>query len=297
MWIVGLETVLQIGVGHPFYPETSLIFHARPTEGVNKPALLITAQQPLFPQLLVILIPCEPTFQNYAGFPRRTVALQTSHVLPKTLPSLVHWVINRSIHMPRSFLLASGSAIRAQLLRNAGVSFTVEAAKIDEATVIDSLLAEGASPRDIADTLAEMKARKISDKYPSALVLGCDQVLDHHGALLSKPETPAQALSQLQSLRGQRHTLLSAAVLYADGEPQWRTVGQVRLHMRAASDSYLSDYVTRNWESIQHAVGAYKIEEEGARLFHRIDGDYFSVLGLPLLDLLSHLTLINELPG
>lgn len=199
--------------------------------------------------------------------------------------------------MPRQFLLASGSAIRAQLLRNAGVSFTVQTAKIDETTVTDSLLAEGASPRDVADTLAEMKARKVSDKNPGALVLGCDQVLDHRGTILSKPETPSQALSQLQSLRGERHTLLSAAVLYADGKPQWRTVGQVRLQMRDVSDSYLSDYVTRNWDSIQHAVGAYKLEEEGARLFHRIDGDYFTVLGLPLLDLLSHLTLINEIPG
>lgn len=191
--------------------------------------------------------------------------------------------------MPVPIILASGSAIRAQMLANARVAAQVVRPRVDEEAVKNALLAEAATPRNIADALAELKARKISEKHPGAMVIGCDQVLDFAGTLLSKPETPDQALDQLTQMRGKRHSLYSAAVIAENGRPVWRHIGQVRLHMRDFSDAYLQDYVRRNWDSIRLAVGAYKLEEEGVRLFSVIDGDYFSVLGMPLTDLLNYL--------
>lgn len=199
--------------------------------------------------------------------------------------------------MSQTIILASGSEIRAQLLRNAGLDFQTVTARIDEPAVMSALVAEAASPRDIADTLAELKARKVAVRHPGALVIGCDQVLALGRDIYAKPDSPETALSHLKALRGQTHQLLSAAVIYEDDQPVWRHVGVVRLQMRDATDAYLADYVARNWDSIRHAVGAYKLEEEGVRLFSRIDGDYFNVLGLPLLELLSYLTLRGTLPA
>ena len=199
--------------------------------------------------------------------------------------------------MVQTLILASGSSIRAQLLQQANIPHQVSVARIDEQMIKAALLSERAPPRDIADSLAEMKARRVSDKNLGALVLGCDQVLDHRGKLLNKPKTPQDAIEQLTGLRGDRHSLLSAAVIVEDGKPIWRHVGQVRLRMRDASDAYIADYVERNWDSIQHAVGSYKLEEEGVRLFSGIEGDYFNVLGLPLIELINYLTIRGDLPA
>lgn len=197
--------------------------------------------------------------------------------------------------MPTPIILASASEIRRDLLRRAGVMLDTMPARIDEDAIRASLESEGATPRDFADALAEFKARKISEKHPDALVIGCDQVLDCGGTVLSKATDPDMAAEQLRQLRGKPHKLLSAAVIYENGKPLWRHVGQVRLTMRPFSDAYLHDYLTRNWDSVRHAVGCYKLEEEGVRLFSRVDGDYFTVLGLPLIELLGYLTARGEL--
>lgn len=193
-------------------------------------------------------------------------------------------------------ILASGSEIRAKLLRHSCVPIEVITAAIDEEMVKASMQAEGATARDIVDALAEAKARKVASKHPERLVLGCDQVLDLDGTILSKPGSEEQALEQLLAMNGKRHQLLSAAVIYEDGKPVWRHVGQVRLFVHDHTAEWLKSYVERNWTSIRHAVGCYKLEEEGPRLFTRIEGDYFNVLGLPLLELLSYLRLRGTLP-
>lgn len=193
-------------------------------------------------------------------------------------------------------ILASASPIRSQLLTRAGLAHEALPARIDEEAIRASLKAEGARPRDIADALAEAKARKLSTKHPGARVIGCDQILELGGEVLSKPETRAAAAEQLRRLSGKTHRLMSAAVICEGGEPVWRHVGVVRLTMRELSDPFLTGYLERHWESLRGCLGAYKLEDEGVRLFTRIEGDYFNVLGLPLIDILNHLALRGALP-
>jgi septum formation protein len=191
--------------------------------------------------------------------------------------------------MAKPIILASSSETRLRLLQAAGLIVQVRNPRVDEMAIRAALEGESATPRDIADALAEMKARKIADREGDALVLGFDQVLEFQQKVWGKPSTKQEALDQLTALRGQQHKLLSAVVLYDAGQPIWRHVGEVRLTMRAMSDDWLTSYVARNWESIRHSVGGYKLEEEGIRLFSAIEGDYFTILGLPLLPLLAYL--------
>lgn len=194
-------------------------------------------------------------------------------------------------------VLASTSSIRQKMLRDAHVPFEALPARVDEPTIRASLEAEGAHPRDMADALAEAKARKLGQRMPDRLVLGCDQVLGFQSKVLEKPVSQDDARAQLEALRGQTHQLYSAAVLYADGAPIWRHVGVARLVMRPVSADYLDGYLSRNWPAIAESVGGYKLEEEGVRLFSQIQGDYFTILGMPLLELLNYLVLRGEIEG
>ena len=186
-------------------------------------------------------------------------------------------------------ILASASKIRLQMLQNAGVAVEVKPARIDEAAVKSSMLAEGAHMRNIVDTLAEMKAHKIAMKHPSRLVLGSDQILVEEGNLFDKPVTVEDAKSQLRQLRGKTHRLMSAAVMIRDGEVTFRHITTAKLIMRNFSDDFLDNYSAKLGNSLTDTVGGYKLEEIGVQLFSRIEGDYFTILGLPLLECLDHL--------
>jgi len=177
----------------------------------------------------------------------------------------------------KRFILASGSATRAEMLRNAGVSLEAIVAQVDEDSIKSALLFDGAPARDVADALAEMKARRVAVKNPEALVLGADQVLVCEGKMFDKPTSKDAARVQLQTLRGKTHELLSAAVIVEDGAPVWRHIGRAQLMMRPFSDEFLENYLQTHAEDLFTTVGGYKLEAEGSQLFTRVQGDYFSV--------------------
>jgi septum formation protein len=186
-------------------------------------------------------------------------------------------------------ILASGSVTRQRLLKAAGLRFTVEAAAVDEALVMESLAADGAKPRDVADALAELKALHVSNRYPDAWVIGADQVLSLGSEMFQKPGHLSAAREQLRKLRGHTHVLSSAVCVARGGAAVWRVVEEARLTMRAFSDEFLEAYLVDADEDILGSVGAYHVEDIGIQLFSRIEGDAFTIQGLPMIPLIGFL--------
>ena len=187
-----------------------------------------------------------------------------------------------------TLILASRSAARRAMLAEAGVPHEAIAAEVDEAALKAGLLAQGADPAAIALALAEAKAVAASRRHPG-LVLGADQTLDLDGALFDKAETLDEARGRLLTFRGRRHVLHSAVVLARDGAAVWRGADQATLTMRAFSDEFLDAYLAAEEDALLSSVGCYRLEGLGAQLFERVEGDYFTVLGMPLWPLLEEL--------
>lgn len=189
----------------------------------------------------------------------------------------------------RELVLASASAARASLLENAGFRITRAPAAIDEAEVKASFRREGGDASACAVALATAKAARISQRHRDAFVVGADQMLVCGDVWFDKPPDLDHARAQLITLRGRTHELVTATVVFRNGEDLWHHVARARLTMRNFSDAFLDDYLAAVGDSVLNSVGAYQLEGLGAHLFARIEGDYFTILGLPLLPLLEFL--------
>jgi septum formation protein len=186
-------------------------------------------------------------------------------------------------------VLASASAIRARLLDAAGVPVAQRPATVDELALKESLQAEGVSAGDAAIALAELKALQIARHMPEAIVLGADQILTCAGRWFDKPQGRAQARAQLGALAGQAHELATAVVAFRGGVRVWHHLAVPRLWLRPCSPGFLDAYLDAVGDAALTSVGAYQIEGLGAQLLNRIEGDHFTVLGLPVLEVLEFL--------
>nr|WP_198517428.1 Maf-like protein [Brucella intermedia] len=191
--------------------------------------------------------------------------------------------------MMSDLILASKSPFRSALLKNAGIEFSTASAEIDERAVEAPLYETGATPEEVAQVLAEAKALDVSEKNPGTVVIGCDQTLSLGDEIFHKPADMEAARRQLLKFSGMTHQLNSAVVLVKDGETLWRHVSIARMTMRDLDPGFVGRYLGRVGDAALSSVGAYQVEGPGIQLFDRIDGDYFTIVGLPLLPLLAEL--------
>jgi septum formation protein len=193
-------------------------------------------------------------------------------------------------------ILASGSAIRAEIMTGAGLDFEVIVKPVDEAAIKSAMLSERARPRDIADALAEAKALRVS-RQEAGLVIAADQVMVMDGQLFDKPTSIDSARERLLMMRGKRHELIGSVVVASGGAPVWRYVSETKLWVREFSDAFLDDYLADEGDLVTKSVGAYRFEGPGSQLFTKVEGDFFSILGLSLLPLLQYLRDCRAIPA
>jgi nucleoside triphosphate pyrophosphatase len=190
----------------------------------------------------------------------------------------------------QQIVLASASRARRELLAAAGLAFAVDPADVDEPAIKQRLAAEGnGDPVEVARVLARAKAENVSARHAGTLVVGADQVLALGDELLTKAKDETEARAALQKLRGRTHVLHAAVALAQDGKTVWEHAGTARLTVRDFSDAFLDAYLVRAGDLVTQSVGAYQLEGVGVQLFDAIEGDYFTILGLPLLELLTQL--------
>ncbi|RVC76825.1 Maf-like protein [Mesorhizobium sp. M4A.F.Ca.ET.022.05.2.1] len=199
--------------------------------------------------------------------------------------------------MTEKIILASGSPFRKAMLVNAGVEIEAVPAEVDERALEAPLKHSGVSPEDVALVLAEAKATEVSERRPGALVLGCDQTLSLGDEVFHKPADMEGARRHLLALSGKTHQLNSAAVLARDGEVLWRHVGIASLTMRKLEPAFIGRHLARVGDKALSSVGAYQIEGEGIQLFEKIEGDHFTIVGLPLLPVLEKLRELGAIDG
>jgi len=199
--------------------------------------------------------------------------------------------------MTETIILASGSPFRKAMLVNAGVDVEAVAADVDERALEAPLQDSGVSPEDVALVLAEAKATEVSERRPGALVLGCDQTLSLGDEVFHKPEDMEGARRHLLALSGKTHQLNSAAVLVRDGAVLWRHVGIASMTMRKLDPAFIGRHLARVGARALASVGAYQIEGEGIQLFEKVEGDHFTIVGLPLLPLLAELRDLGAIDG
>lgn len=195
-----------------------------------------------------------------------------------------------------TLVLASGSAIRRTLLANAGLSIAVDPANIDEGIIKSRLQSQKAPATTAAIELACAKAKAVSSRHPGSLVIGADQLLTLGNDWFDKPVDRAAAARHLERLSGRTHQLVCGVAVIQDGNEIWRTAQSVTLHMRPLSRSFIDAYLDQAGDAVLASVGAYQLEGHGAQLFSAIEGDYFTVLGLPLLPLLAFLRQRGVMP-